>query len=505
MFRKIFFKKNKIRLTWKIGIGLSAITAGSIFLKEEQLRIHPLMISNAMLRMGRVGIAGVRMLNVYKGPFDKHLPRSEIHTKSAEILRECFRKNSGSFIKIGQLIALLDNLIPNEYCEVMKEMFQNAPETQISEIYRVIEEETGKKISDIFESFDEIPISSASIAQVHTAILRNGKKVAVKVQHPWLRENVPIDIKTVCFFIGIGTKFIKGFNYNWFARDMKRLLPKEIDFKNEATNMAKIRPLLKGCKVKIPLVYDRFLTDRLLIMEFVEGYSITNLDRMKKDGFRFPEVAKHLSIIFNKMIFEIGFCHGDPHPGNIFIQKVGDKGDFNIVLLDHGLYSSLNRPTQVNYSKLWCGIILQNPKMIQESAQALGVDDYKLFASMVTQKRFHTIMNKNEKSIKKRLRGGKKLDSKEKEWIMDVRKDIAKCLNIMHPDLVQIFKVNDYITSIDKKLGTPINNYYYTAKYSFYNYLNSNQFDSFWKKMYFRYTVMKNLMLILIYEFYLKF
>ena len=138
-------------------------------------------------------------------------------------------------------------------------MYENAPKSSWDEIKETIEGTLGKKVEDIFESIEEEPLSSASIAQVHVARLKTGEKVAVKVQHQWLKEDLPIDTKMVEFLVNLGQKVFNDFNYGWLLDDLKRNLPQELNFEIEARNAIKMKELFKGDQtVKIPKVYQDF-------------------------------------------------------------------------------------------------------------------------------------------------------------------------------------------------------------------------------------------------------
>ena len=118
-------------------------------------------------------------------------------------------------------------------------------------------------------------------------------------------------------------------------------------------------------------------------MEFINGYSITDTKRLKQDGIDIEDIAINLTHTFNQLIFKEGFFHADPHPGNIFVEKT--KDNYRIVLLDHGLYKSLDDKTVGFYSELWTGIILKDEQKIKEACEKIGVGDkYRLFTSIIT-------------------------------------------------------------------------------------------------------------------------
>lgn len=503
--------KNRNKLKWalKMGLGLTVIGGSTIFFYEKELRKHPIQIFKGLVRTGRMSVCGLKMISAYYSPFNSELSMSEKHELAAEHLKKTFIKNSGTYIKVGQVLACMEVLLPIEYCNVLSEMFQNAPRTDYKDIKRIIEKELNKPLEHVFSYFEEEPISSASIAQVHKARLRsNGELVAVKVQHPWLSETVQLDIDVVSVGIRIGNALFKDFNYNWIIDDMNTNLPKELNFHNEAKNCMKIKKLLPDNKIKIPYVHLSHSTKKLMIMEFVDGYSITDTERLKKDGIDISEVAKRVSNVFNKMIFEKGFVHADPHPGNIFVNPTRN-GDFKVILLDHGLYRDLSDKTKISYSKLWSGIILQDKELILEACHDFGVGkEYRLFASMITNQKYDRIMDKGEKNIKDRLQG-RNLDKNEKlqenrDLALHYRRQILWCLEKMNRELILIFKVNDYLNNIDSKLGKPVNNYYYVANYALKNYSNSHSFPSIFSRLYFKWLSFKTLFMIRVYEMYLR-
>ena len=511
MLSKIsIFPRTKVGKILSLTTLLGLTGSATIFLYEKDLRTHPVQIVKGMIRSGRMAICGVRMANIYLSPFYRDLSDEEKNYKAADILRQTFIKNSGTFIKLGQVLACLDVLIPDQYCEVMSHMFQNAPNNSFEDVKKIIESDIGAPLEQIFSDFDVKPQASASLAQVHKAILKkNGKLVAVKVQHPWLKETVQLDIDVFSLGIKLAGKLFNEFNYQWLIDDMNTNLPAELDFRNEAKNCMKIRGMLKNKNIKAPFVYENISSSKVLVMEYIDGYSITDVERMKKDGINVSQVAKLIANCFNDMIFKKGFVHADPHPGNIFITPK-KHGDFDLVLLDHGLYRNLSELTRHNYSNLWTGIILQKEDIIKDACEKLGVgEQYPLFTAMVTNQQYSQVMNKDESDIKHRLQGkktdGKKNKEKAKNLALHFRRQIIWCLEKMNRELVLIFKVNDYIKSIDNKLGKPVNNYYYITQYALNDYIRTTSFKSVWHKLYFKWLRFKILISIKIYEFYLSF
>lgn len=164
------------------------------------------------------------------------------------------------------------------------------------------------------------------------------------------------------------------------------------------------------------------------------------------------------------MIYEEGFVHSDPHPGNIFIRKckLNGKDDLQVVLLDHGIYTSLTRETRLSYTKLWRGILTQNEGMIKEASKELGADFYELFTSMIVNRKYEDVMEgENRNNLKGRLGAQNTKEGKEaiKDYALYYHRDIVEILDMIKRELLLILKTNNYLRAIDKRLGNPTNTY----------------------------------------------
>lgn len=176
-------------------------------------------------------------------------------------------------------------------------------------------------------------------------------------------------------------------------------------------------------------------------------------------------VARLISETFIHMIFEEGFVHSDPHPGNIFIRPKtmpnGEK-DIEVVLLDHGIYTDLTKETRLSYNKLWRGILTQNEIKIKQASKELGADFFELFTSMIVNRKYEDVMDQ-EKTYQMKTRLGEKQDKKSqeelKEYALYYHKDIVEILDMIKRELLLILKTNNYLRAIDKRLGNPNNTY----------------------------------------------
>lgn len=151
----------------------------------------------------------------------------------------------------------------------------------------------------------------------------------------------------------------------------------------------------------MPKIYHHLTRERVLVMSFEKGIPVTHVKEIHAAGIDLRRLAKIISESFIYMIFEKGFVHSDPHPGNLFVRKKNlpnGKEDIELVILDHGIYTDLPQETRLSYTKLWRGILSQDEPMIKEASKELGADFYELFTAIIVNRTFDDVMNK-EKTI----------------------------------------------------------------------------------------------------------
>lgn len=224
-----------------------------------------------------------------------------------------------------------------------------------------------KQPEDVFATFDLEPLGTASLAQVHRATLKTGEEVAVKVQHPYVRGNSIVDMKTMEILCKMMSLVFPDFKMQWLVDESKKNLPIELDFLNEGHNAEKVRlfvPFVVGSThlqknqnqsklyphsqvadmfknfkwLKVPRIFWELSSKRVLVMEYVKGGQVNDLEYIKQNSIDRFDVANKIGQLYSNMIFINGFVHSDPHPGNILVRK-DTKGQTEVVLLDHGLYA----------------------------------------------------------------------------------------------------------------------------------------------------------------------
>jgi ABC1 atypical kinase-like domain len=229
---------------------------------------------------------------------ERDTPKSQLHRRAANRLLDLCRQNGGVYIKVGQHLANLDYLIPQEYTEVLSALFDDTPRSTYDDVCAVIEEDLGGKVDDIFDRFEKTPIASASLAQVHVAYdKKTGKKLAVKVQHRGLRETSVGDLFAVTKIVGLIDRWFEEFTFGWIADEIVPHLPKELDFTREGKNSEKAACHIAkaGLRCVIPKVIWTKTAPRVLTMEFEEGFKVTDETAIEKSGLNKQYVSQRVA------------------------------------------------------------------------------------------------------------------------------------------------------------------------------------------------------------------
>jgi aarF domain-containing kinase len=336
-------------------------------------------------------------------------------------------------------------------------------------------EETGQRIEDDFETFSRDPIGAASLAQVHVATLRGThQKVAVKVQHPTLKEWVPLDLALTRLTFETLRRFFPDYDLSWLSDEMESSLPQELDFALEGQNAINASNFFKN-NTRFPLIIPDVISAnrRILVMDYITGGRTDNLYYLDSHQISRDEVSATLSRIFNAMIFTPGApLHCDPHGGNIAIRHNAARRkpyNFDIVLYDHGLYRTIPEKLRVDYAQLWLAVIdADEPKMRKYASEVAGITDaqFPLFASAITG-RDYRVLTRKEISTSAR-------NSDEKEAISEalgegLLQQLVQLLGKVPRIILLILKTNDLTRSLDEGLQTrqgPVRSFLILAKYA---------------------------------------
>jgi ubiquinone biosynthesis protein len=245
----------------------------------------------------------------------------------AEGLASALEELGPCFIKLGQLLSTRPDLLPANYIAALSRLQDRIVPVPSDKIIRVIESELGRPIAALFQSFDREPLATASIAQVHRAILHDGDEVVVKVQRPGVRQRIEIDVEVlheIAHFTTRYTSFGARYGLSQIVRELEHSLSQELDFRLEADNTRLIgRQIADFRLLTTPAVYSDYTSRRVLTLSFIHGRHLTRLSREELNTLDLRAIAKDLLSAYLKQIVIDGVFHGDPHPGNILLTDDG--------------------------------------------------------------------------------------------------------------------------------------------------------------------------------------
>ena len=265
-----------------------------------------------------------------------------MHLRGANRILDTSAALGGTLIKACQFASTRPDILPTAYIESLSKLQDRVPPHPWSEIAGVIRQELGHEPNEIFEWIDTKPVAAASIAQVHRARLCDGREVAVKVQYPGIEGIIDTDLTVLQRVVALVSRLYPSIQLQPLLDYLKETLPLELDFRREAKAMAELRAaMLHRTDVVIPEAIPELSTERMLVMEFINGVKITDHTALVDAGISPSAVVRLLNEVYAEQIFRLGMLHADPHPGNLLVQP-GPR----LVLLDHGLTVPLE-PTLV--------------------------------------------------------------------------------------------------------------------------------------------------------------
>lgn len=289
-----------------------------------------------------------------KIPFKSHSYEYEsIEELDATIplrIRLVLQELGTTFIKLGQTLSTRPDLVGDDIAAELSKLQDDNPPVDFEIIKSVIEEELGDSPDNLFLSFEKEPLGSASIGQVHKAVLKNGDKVAIKIQKPGVEDIIRKDINIMRFLAKRVNDYMPQFrNYNLpgIVNEFERSILKEIDYTQESMNIIRFEHNFKDNEtVYVPLVYKEYSTKKILTMELIEGKKISDVITSDEEYDK-PLIAKRGIESFFKQVLVDGFFHADPHPANIYILD-----DNVICFLDYGMMGILDQEFRENLAEL---------------------------------------------------------------------------------------------------------------------------------------------------------
>jgi len=272
-----------------------------------------------------------------RSPETAELLADRIHQKNARRVLAAIVDLQGLFIKVGQLISVMANLLPAAFRKELETLQDSVPPRPFDEVELRLREELGRGPREIFAEFDEQPVASASIGQVHVARLRSGEKVAVKVQYPDIETIVATDLRALKRIARIVSRLLPDWGWDVIYREIRKMVLAELDYRLEAEAMTTIAANFAGrSDVRIPRVIGELSTARVLVTEWADGVKVGDAAGIAAAGIDRVKAARLCIEAYCKQIFVDGIYHADPHPGNLLLTQSAPGGDPVLVFLDFG-------------------------------------------------------------------------------------------------------------------------------------------------------------------------
>lgn len=291
-----------------------------------------------------------------------------------ERLRMACEELGPTFVKLAQIASNRPDILPEPLIQEFKKLQSSVKPFPVEQLRQILDEELPKGIHGTFEYVDEEILGSASIGQVHKAKLISGETVVVKVRRPGVKKKMMQDLAIIRDIVSRLEDYLKqqGIINAIDAVDaFKKSMEKELDFLHEARNIENFRAFYKNNKdFYVPKAYKHYSTEKVTVLEFVSGCKISDVKQMRAWGIDPITIAENGMHIYLTQIFEFGYFHADPHPGNVLVDKTG-----KIILLDFGMIGKLTRKDKASFASIFVAMSREDPLMMAINLKKLAIED----------------------------------------------------------------------------------------------------------------------------------
>ena len=286
-------------------------------------------------------------------------------------LRMALEELGPTAIKLGQALSSRADVVPVDFARELRRLQDEVPPVPFDQARQVVQEELDGALEDLFEEFDETPVASASLSQVHRGVLSSGETVAVKVQRPEIEKQVETDLQILVWAARRAEQYSQWCQRNNladFADEFAHTLRQELNFVTEATNTERLATNLAGDeRVIVPRVHWSLTNRRALTLEWIEGIKVDEVEELREAGVDCPQVARELGESILRQIFEDGYFHADPHPGNVHILPDG-----TIAFLDCGNAGYLGKHMRDAFIRLLLAVVGEDAAAVCDHLIAIG-------------------------------------------------------------------------------------------------------------------------------------
>ncbi len=327
-----------------------------------------------------------------------------VHAPRAQRLRRALEDLGPVFVKLGQLLSTRRDMLPEDIADEFAKLQDSVPPFPGREARRIIEQALEQPIDQIFSEFNETPLASASIAQVHAATLKDGRRMIVKVVRPGIEKIIKRDLGLMYFLARQAEKYSEDgrrLRPTNVVRELQKTLMGELDLMREAANASQLRRNFENSdKLYIPAVEWKYTRDKVMVMERISGIPVYDTDALKRAGVDFKWLAESGVEIFFIQMFRDSYFHADMHPGNIFVAKPAADQPARIMLVDFGIMSSLSEFDQRYLAENFLAFLNRDYQRVAELhvesgwvPQGTRVDEFEFAIRTVCEPLFDRALN----------------------------------------------------------------------------------------------------------------
>lgn len=292
------------------------------------------------------------------------------HTAAARQIHRLALALEGGLIKAAQIGGARADLLPKPFIDELSRFHDDVPPRPFATLAPMVRAELGAPLESIFASIDPEALGAASLAQVHRARLHDGSEVVIKIQYPEARRIIPLDLAMLRRVVALVQRMQGAVDLRSLVGEITRFVELELQFRREAASMVRLGALLAGRgDVRVPRLYEAYSRDRVLVLEYLDGIQVARTAALRAAGYQLGAVARRIGALYGAMLFELGYFHGDPHPGNLLVL-----GDGRIGLLDFGLCKELPPRFAAQTAEMLVTALIGDSAAALRAAAALGFD-----------------------------------------------------------------------------------------------------------------------------------
>jgi len=292
------------------------------------------------------------------------------HRRAAEEIRRIALSLEGAFTKAAQIGGARADILPDPFIDTLSQFHDAVPPRPFEALRGIVERDLGRPLEEVFASVEPEALAAASLAQVHRAALHDGSQVVIKIQYPEIRRLIPLDLGMLRRVAGLVQWLQRRIDLRSVVSEVTRFIELELDFEREAIATERLAGLLRANPtVRVPGIHRQYCGPDILVLEYLEGIQVTRSAELEAAGHRRSDIARKIGDLYGSMIFELGFFHGDPHPGNLLVLPDGRIG-----LLDFGLCKELPDGFARTVAEMMVAAMIGDSETALRAASALGFD-----------------------------------------------------------------------------------------------------------------------------------